>query len=78
MTWACLAGGLLLLAAFVRFELRHPSPLIEVGILSHRGFAAGNVVMGLAYASFLTLFFFGGTGPSHGRFVCPARPLVAR
>jgi EmrB/QacA subfamily drug resistance transporter len=57
-TWACLAGGLLLLVLFVRFELRQPSPLIEVGIFAHRGFAADNVVMGLVYACFLPLFFF--------------------
>ena len=57
-TWACIAGGFVLLAVFVRFELRHPNPLIEVGIFAHRGFAADNVVMGLVYACFLPLFFF--------------------
>jgi EmrB/QacA subfamily drug resistance transporter len=57
-TWACLAGGFVLLAVFVRFELRHPSPLIEVGIFAHRGFTADNVVMALAYGCFLPLFFF--------------------
>jgi EmrB/QacA subfamily drug resistance transporter len=57
-TWACIAAGLLLLAAFVRFELRRADPLIEVRIFSHRGFAADNVVMGLVYACFLPLFFF--------------------
>ena len=57
-TWACLAGGILLLIVFVRFELRQRNPLIEVGIFTHRGFAADNVVMGLVYACFLPLFFF--------------------
>jgi MFS family permease len=57
-TVACLAGGVALLAAFVRFELGHPNPLIEVRIFAHRGFAVDNVVMGLAYACFLPLFFF--------------------
>jgi EmrB/QacA subfamily drug resistance transporter len=57
-TWACIAGGLVLLAVFVRFELRQSSPLIEVGIFANRGFAADNVVMGLAYGCFLPLFFF--------------------
>jgi EmrB/QacA subfamily drug resistance transporter len=57
-TWACIAGGIVLLVYFVRFELRQPSPLIEVGIFAHRGFAVDNVVMGLAYACFLPLFFF--------------------
>jgi predicted MFS family arabinose efflux permease len=57
-TWACIAAGLLLLVVFVRFELRQRSPLIEVGIFRHRGFAADNVVMALAYGCFLPLFFF--------------------
>jgi EmrB/QacA subfamily drug resistance transporter len=57
-TWVCLAAGLVLLAVFVRFELRVPSPLIDVRIFSHSGFTADNVVMGLAYACFLPLFFF--------------------
>lgn len=57
-TWACLAAGVALLAVFVRFELGHPTPLIDVGIFAHRGFSADNVVMGLAYACFLPLFFF--------------------
>jgi EmrB/QacA subfamily drug resistance transporter len=57
-TLACLAGGILLLIVFVRFELRHRYPLIEVRIFTHRGFAADNVVMGLVYACFLPLFFF--------------------
>lgn len=57
-TWACLVAGLALLAAFVRFELRHSSPLIDVRVFAHRGFAVDNVVMGLVYACFLPLFFF--------------------
>ena len=57
-TWACLAGGLVLLAVFVGFEMRQRHPLIEVGIFAHRGFTADNAVMGLAYACFLPLFFF--------------------
>jgi hypothetical protein len=42
----------------VRFELRQSSPLIEVRIFGRRGFAVDNVVMALAYACFLPLFFF--------------------
>jgi EmrB/QacA subfamily drug resistance transporter len=57
-TWACIAGGLLLLTVFVAFELRQRYPLIEVRIFAHRGFSADNVVMGLVYACFLPLFFF--------------------
>ena len=57
-TWTCLAAGVILLAVFVRFEMRQRSPLIEVRIFTHRGFAADNLVMGLVYACFLPLFFF--------------------
>lgn len=57
-TWACLAVGLVILAAFVAFELRTADPLIEIRIFAHRGFAVDNVVMGLVYACFLPLFFF--------------------
>jgi len=42
----------------VRFELREASPLIEIRIFGQRGFAVDNVVMALAYACFLPLFFF--------------------
>ena len=57
-TWACIAAGVGLLALFVRLELRTSSPLIEVRIFGHRGFAVDNIVMALVYACFLPLFFF--------------------
>jgi EmrB/QacA subfamily drug resistance transporter len=57
-TWVSLAAGLAFLALFVRFELRASSPLIDLHIFAHAGFSADNVVMGLAYACFLPLFFF--------------------
>jgi MFS family permease len=56
--WACLTAGLVLLAAFVGFELRHRNPLIDVEIFRDHRFAADNVVMGLAFGCFLPLFFF--------------------
>ena len=57
-TLVCLVGGVALLAAFARYELRQANPLIEVRIFSGRGFAADNVVMALVFACFLPLFFF--------------------
>jgi EmrB/QacA subfamily drug resistance transporter len=57
-TWACIVGGLALLAAFVAVELRVPDPLIEVRIFAHRGFAVDNVVLFLVCACFVPLFFF--------------------
>jgi len=55
-TLACLVAGVLLLLVFVRFELRQSSSLIACDIFRHLGFSADNVVMGLAYASFLPFF----------------------
>ena len=47
---ALLAGGLLLLAAFVRHESRAPRPILPMGFFRHRGYS---MAMG---ASFLTFF----------------------
>jgi EmrB/QacA subfamily drug resistance transporter len=57
-TWACIVAGAVLLAAFVRFELRVPAPLIEMRIFGDRGFAADNLVLFLLCACFVPLFFF--------------------
>ncbi|HEY3765363.1 MAG TPA: MFS transporter [Gaiellales bacterium] len=57
-TWACIAGGAAVLAAFVRHELRVPDPLIELRIFANRGFAADSVVLFLVCACFVPLFFF--------------------
>jgi EmrB/QacA subfamily drug resistance transporter len=63
-TWA-LAGvvvvivaGLVLLAAFVRWELRAPHPLLQLGIFRDRGFATETAVLGLISAVFVPFFFF--------------------
>lgn len=57
-TWACLAGGVAILAGFVAFELHVENPLLDLRIFAHHGFTVDNVVMGLLYACFLPLFFF--------------------
>lgn len=57
-TWACIVGGLVLLAAFVALERRITDPLIDVRIFAHRGFGADNVVLFLVCACFVPLFFF--------------------
>jgi EmrB/QacA subfamily drug resistance transporter len=57
-TLGSIAAGVLLLAVFVRFELRVPNPLLELRIFSHRGFAADNVVLFLLAGCFVPLFFF--------------------
>ena len=57
-TWACIVAGLLLLAAFVRRELRVPEPLLRLQIFADRAFAVDNIVLGLMSIVFVPFFFF--------------------
>jgi EmrB/QacA subfamily drug resistance transporter len=58
-TWACIVVGVLLMAAFVRWELRAPSPLLRLQIFNDRGFTVDNVVLALMSVVFVPFFFFG-------------------
>lgn len=57
-TWACLAAGLALIAAFVRYELRVPNPLMKIRIFEDRAFAVDNAILFLLMIPFVPLFFF--------------------
>src|SRR5450755_63177 len=57
-TWVCIAVGLLLMVAFVAWELRRPEPLRRLQIFRDRGFAAENIVLGLMSVVFVPFFFF--------------------
>jgi EmrB/QacA subfamily drug resistance transporter len=57
-TWLCLAAGLALLAAFVRFELRVSDPLVPMRLFADRAFAVDNIVLFLLSICFVPLFFF--------------------
>lgn len=57
-TWGCIVAGLLLLAAFVRQELRTKHPLMDVRIFRNRGFSAANAVLFLLMIVFVPVFFF--------------------
>jgi EmrB/QacA subfamily drug resistance transporter len=57
-TIGTIAGGLAILAAFVRYELRTPTPLIRIRIFRTRAFAAENAVLFLSMAVFIPVFFF--------------------
>jgi MFS family permease len=57
-TWACIVGGIALLAAFVAYELRQQHPLIQVRIFGDRAFAVENVVLFCLMIPFIPLFFF--------------------
>ena len=58
VTWLCIAAGLLLLVAFVLWELRAPDPLIQIRIFRDRGFSVDNAVLFLMSAAFVPMFFF--------------------
>ena len=45
--WLCIIAGLVLMAVFVVFELRIPSPLLRLQIFADRGFATETLVLGL-------------------------------
>jgi EmrB/QacA subfamily drug resistance transporter len=57
-TLGCIAVGLVLLAGFLRNQLRVAHPLIDVRIFARRAFAADNAVLFLMSAVFVPLFFF--------------------
>ena len=57
-TIGCIAAGVVLLALFVRLELRTRTPLIDLHIFRDRGFAAANAVLFLFSMVFIPVFFF--------------------
>ena len=50
--------GVLLMVAFVRWELHTPEPLLRLRIFSDRGFAADTAVLGMMSVVFVPFFFF--------------------
>jgi EmrB/QacA subfamily drug resistance transporter len=57
-TWLCIAAGLILIGAFVLFELRVANPLLQIRIFENRAFAVDNAVLFLLMIPFVPLFFF--------------------
>jgi EmrB/QacA subfamily drug resistance transporter len=57
-TWACIAIGAVLLAVFVRWELRIPDPLLQLRIFRDRGFAVDSAALALLSVVFVPFFFF--------------------
>ncbi|HEY2439828.1 MAG TPA: MFS transporter [Solirubrobacteraceae bacterium] len=53
-----LLGALVLLAAFVANERRHPNPLAPLSIFRINGLGFANVTQLIAFAGFLAMFFF--------------------
>ena len=59
-TIGSIAGGVILLVAFIRFEQRIENPLIDVKTLAaNRAFAVDNLLTFLIFAPWLAVFFFG-------------------
>jgi EmrB/QacA subfamily drug resistance transporter len=56
--WACIAGGVVLIAVFWVVEGRTASPLIEVSIFKVRPFLVENLVLGISMLVFIPVFFF--------------------
>jgi len=57
-TWACIVAGLLLVIAFVAWELRTPEPLLRLQIFRDRGFAIDTTVLATMSIVFVPFFFF--------------------
>jgi EmrB/QacA subfamily drug resistance transporter len=57
-TWACIAAGIVLTVAFIRWELRTPHPLLRLDIFRNRAFALDNLALGLMSIAFVPFFFF--------------------
>ena len=57
-TWACVVVGVLLMVAFVAWELHTPEPLLQLRIFRDRGFSVENAVLALMSVVFVPFFFF--------------------
>lgn len=57
-TWACIIGGLVLLAIFCRHELRTDEPLIKLRVFRDRAFTADNLVLFFSTLAFVPVMFF--------------------
>ncbi|HWM63850.1 MAG TPA: MFS transporter [Solirubrobacterales bacterium] len=58
ITWLCIAAGVVLIAAFARYELRIENPLMQIRTFADRAFAVDNAILFLLMIAFVPLFFF--------------------
>ena len=56
-TLGVLAGGVVLLVAFLRFELRQAAPLLDPRLFRHHGFATGSASLFLQFFTMFGFFF---------------------
>jgi EmrB/QacA subfamily drug resistance transporter len=57
-TWACIFGGLVVIAVFVVVERRTAIPLVQVRIFRIRAFSSENIVLLISMMAFIPIFFF--------------------
>ncbi|WP_229698301.1 MFS transporter [Wenjunlia tyrosinilytica] len=57
-TWACIIGGLVVLAFFVVLQLRTRDPLIKMRVFADRAFAVDIAVLFFSMMTFIPVFFF--------------------
>jgi EmrB/QacA subfamily drug resistance transporter len=74
VTLACLGGGLLILAGFVRFELRRREPMLDPRLFARRGFGVGSLSLSL---QFFAMFGFLFIALQYLQFVLGYSPLEA-
>lgn len=57
-TWGCIAGGLIILVAFVRYERGVRHPLIDLRVFRDKAFTVDAAVLFFSMLAFVPLFFF--------------------
>jgi EmrB/QacA subfamily drug resistance transporter len=57
-TWAAIVVGVLLLVAFVGYELKITNPLLRLEVFKDRAFTIDNIILFLLMIPFVPLFFF--------------------
>jgi EmrB/QacA subfamily drug resistance transporter len=57
-TLGCIVGGLVLIMIFVEVERTRPDPLMRIGFFENRTFSVQNVILLIASAAFIPVFYF--------------------
>ncbi|MGW3912466.1 MFS transporter [Streptomyces sp. NPDC005070] len=57
-TWACIAGGLLVLVLFCRYERERRHPLVNLAVFRDKAFTVDALVLFFAMLAFVPVFFF--------------------
>jgi EmrB/QacA subfamily drug resistance transporter len=58
LVWGSIVGGLVLLALFVAWERRAPSPMLDLGLFRNPQVAAAVALVGLGFMALMGQFFF--------------------